>query len=74
MLSFSAKCLKFHKIGYILTLPKSHTFSEYQAFIPKKYVFRKDVFRYIDLPDTQKIKIKKGDDLKVVTIKELKGV
>ena len=60
------------KQGYLITFGRKSKYRGYQTLIPSRYVVRVGFERFIDLPDAQKLKIKKGDDVQIKTIKELK--
>ena len=73
MWEVNIKNIKSSKNGYIITMSKTMNYTGYQAFIPKKFVHRKDYFRIINLPDNQKLKIKKDNDIRIVTIGDIKN-
>lgn len=68
----NAKCLQIFKTGYILTIPKGLNYEGGKAFIPKRFVRRKETFRYIDLPDCQILNLKKDGETIKVRISDIK--
>lgn len=56
----------------IITFTKQSKYYGYRAAIPNKFIIINGFSRIINLPDEQKLKIKKGDDVLIKTIKELK--
>lgn len=48
-------------------------YSGFKAVIPNKFISKDGFSRYINLPDEQRLKIKKDDKVLNVTIKEIKA-
>lgn len=71
-MKISIQNAKSIKQGYLITFGRKSKYRGYQTLIPSRYVVRVGFERFINLPDEQKLKIKKGDDVLIKTIKELK--
>ena len=56
----------------IITIPKSLNYSDYKFVVPNRFITKSGFQRFINLPDNQKIKIKKDDKSLYVTIEDLK--
>ena len=55
----------------ILTIPNNMNYAGYRTIIPNKFISKNGFIRYINLKDEQKLKIKKNENILMVTVKEI---
>lgn len=75
MLEINQVSLKRYDKFSIYTIPaKAKNYGGYKTMIPNKYIVHSGFNRYINFPDTQKLKFQKENDIQTITINELKRV
>lgn len=73
MLTVNQQHLERREKYSIFTIPKNMNYSGFKAVIPNKFISKDGFCRYINLPDEQRLKIKKDDKVLNITIKEIKA-
>ena len=75
MLEINQMSLKRYDKFSIYTIPaKAKKYGGYKTMIPNKYISRGGFDRFINLPDEQKLKFQKENDIQTITVQELKRV
>ena len=72
MITVNQKHLESKGAYSILTIPKNMNYSGFKTLIPNKFITKNGFVKYINLPDNQKLKIKKDNKVVITTIEELK--
>lgn len=73
MIEVNQKNIQPFKDFSIFTIPRKMNYAGYKCLIPNKFITKNGFIRYINLSDNQKLKIKKDDEVKIVTIAEMKA-
>ena len=55
----------------VVTIPKSFNYEGYRFVVPNRFITKSGFTRLINLPDEQKVKIKKDDKSILVTLEEI---
>lgn len=73
MLEVNQQNIKKMKDFSVFTVPRKMNFAGFKTLIPNKFISKKGFVILINLPDSQKLKLKKGDEIVIVTIGDLKS-
>lgn len=71
MIEINQQHLKRLKDYSIFIIPKNMNYAGYKTLIPNKFITKNGFIRYINLPDEQKLKIKKDNEIKIIKISDL---